>query len=134
MLNIVTLVGNVTRDIEVKYTATGTAVANVGMAVNNKYKGKDGEMKKEVCFITLVVWGKRAENCAQQLTKGSPIFVTGRLQSRAWETKDGQKRTTIEVVADLIQFLDRTKEGTSPEQEAPAEAKSTEEEWINSEQ
>lgn len=117
MLNLVTLVGNITRDIEVKYTPSGTAVANIGLAVNDSHKGKDGEIKKEVCFITIVVWGKRAENCAQQLKKGSPIFITGRLQSRSWETTDGQKRSTIEVVADNIQFLDRTKEGTSPEAE-----------------
>ena len=117
MLNKVVLVGNITRDIEVRYTATGQAVASIGLACNRSYKSGD-DWKEEVCFITAVLWGKRAENCASQLHKGDPIFVEGRLQSRSWETKDGQKRNTIEIVVDDIQFLNRTKQGTTPEEQA----------------
>ena len=114
MLNKVIMVGNITRDIEVRYTASGQAVASIGLACNRSYKSGD-DWKEEVCFITAVLWGKRAENCASQLHKGDPIFIEGRLQSRSWE-KDGQKRTTIEIAVEDIQFLNRVKEGTSKEE------------------
>ena len=115
MLNKVIMVGNITRDIEVRYTASGQAVASIGLACNRSYKSGD-DWKEEVCFITAVLWGKRAENCASQLHKGDPIFIEGRLQSRSWE-KDGQKRTTIEIAVKDIQFLNRTKQGTTPEEQ-----------------
>jgi single-strand DNA-binding protein len=113
MLNVVILVGNLTRDVEVRSTAQGTSVATLGLACNRQYKPEGStEYKEDVCFINAVVWGKRADNCAQHLHKGSPVFITGRLQSRSWE-KDGVKRSTIEVVVETIQFIDRTEEGTS---------------------
>jgi single-strand DNA-binding protein len=124
MLNVIAIVGNLTRDPEVRFTPNGTAVCNLSLACNRRYKAAGNEeYKEEVCFVSAVVWGKRAENCGQQLHKGNPVFITGRLQSRSWE-KDGQKRSTIEIVADDIQFLNRTKEGTSPEEaeELPSEA------------
>lgn len=104
-LNKVFLIGNLTRDPELRYTAGGMAVANLGLATNRVYKGKDGEKKEETCFVRVVVWGRQAETCSQYLTKGSPLFVEGRLQSRSWETEDKQKRNTLEVVALNIQFL-----------------------------
>ena len=104
-LNKVLLIGNLTKDPELKYTPSGVAVANLRLAVNRKYKDKSGEWKEDACFITVAVWDKQAEACNQYLQKGRPVFVEGRLQSRSWETTDGQKRTTIEVRAERIQFL-----------------------------
>lgn len=106
-LNRVFLIGNLTRDPELKYVPRGTAVSNLGLAVNNRYKDQNGELKESTCFVRIVVWGKQAENCNQYLSKGSPIFVEGELQSRSWESQDGQKRSVIEVRARRIQFLGR---------------------------
>ena len=104
-LNKVFLLGNLTRDPELRYTAQGTAVANFSIAVNRSYKASDGEFKKEVNFFKIVVWGKTGENCSNYLSKGRPVLVEGRLQNRNYETQDGQKRTTTEIVADNVQFL-----------------------------
>jgi single-strand DNA-binding protein len=103
--NRVLLMGNLTKDPELRYTPQGTAVANLRMAVNRKFKNKTGELKEEVCFITAVVWNKQAETCNQYLHKGSPLFVEGRLQSRSWEDASGQKKSVIEVRAERVQFL-----------------------------
>lgn len=104
-LNKVFLLGNLTRDPELRYTAQGTAVANFSIAVNRSYKASDGEFKKEVNFFKIVVWGKTGENCSNYLSKGRPVLVEGRLQNRSYETQDGQKRTITEIVADNVQFL-----------------------------
>ena len=104
-LNKVFLIGNLTRDPELRYTPGGTAVANLGLAVNRKFKDSSGELKEEVCFLTVTVWDKQAEACCQYLTKGRPVFVEGVLQSRFWETSDGQKRSAIDVRAERVQFL-----------------------------
>ena len=104
-LNKVFLMGNLTRDPELRYTPSGTAVANFTVAVNRVYKLPSGEKKEEVNFIRIVSWGRQAETCGEYLQKGSPVFVEGRLQSRSWDTPDGQKRNTIEVNAMNIQFL-----------------------------
>ena len=104
-LNKVFLIGNLTRDPELRYTPGGTAVANLGIAVNRRFKDSSGELKEEVCFLTVTVWDKQAEACCQYLTKGRPVFVEGVLQSRFWETPDGQKRSAIDVRAERVQFL-----------------------------
>jgi len=104
-LNKVLLIGNLTRDPELRYIPSGAAVATFTVAVNRVYKDQAGEKKEQVSFIRVVVWGRRAEVCGEYLSKGSPVFVEGRLQSRDWETQDGQKRSTVEVVADNVQFL-----------------------------
>ena len=104
-LNKVFLIGNLTRDPELRYTPAGVAVANLGLAVNRRFRDKAGELKEDVCFLTVTVWDKQAEACCQYLQKGSPIFVEGVLQSRSWETNDGQKRSTIDVRAERVQFL-----------------------------
>ena len=104
-LNKVLLIGNLTKDPELRYTPSGVPVANLRLAVNRKYKDKMGEWKDEVCFLTVITWDKQAELCNQYLHKGRPVFVEGRLQSRSWETNDGQKRSTIEVRAERVQFL-----------------------------
>ncbi|MBN3038291.1 MAG: single-stranded DNA-binding protein [Candidatus Omnitrophica bacterium] len=106
-LNRVFLMGNLTRDPELRYTPSGTAVTNLRIAVNRRFKTQTGEVKEETAFITVVAWGKQAETCTQFLTKGKPIFVEGRLQMRSWETADGQKRNVLEVRASRVQFLGR---------------------------
>lgn len=103
--NKVFLIGNLTKDPELRYTPQGTAVVNLRMAVNRKFRAKDDTWKDEVCFITAVVWDKQAEACNQYLKKGGPVFVEGRLQSRSWEDAAGQKRSVIEVRAERVQFL-----------------------------
>lgn len=109
-LNRVVLIGNLTRDPEVRNTPDGTPVANLGIAINRNWTNKQGE--KEADFFTIIAWRKLAELCSQYLSKGSPVAVEGRLQSRSWETAEGQKRSTVEVVADNIQFLNRGSAGT----------------------
>lgn len=104
-LNKVLLIGNLTRDPELRYIPSGTAVATFTIAVNRVYTSQAGEKKEDVAFIRIVVWGRRAEVCGEYLSKGSPVFIEGRLQSRSWEGQDGQKRSTTEVIADNVQFL-----------------------------
>lgn len=116
--NRVILMGNLTRDPEIRYTPNGTAVAALGLAVNRRYKQGD-ELKEEVSFIDIVVFGKQAEHCGQYLAKGRGVLVEGRLQQRRWETDDGQKRSKIEVVALNVQFMPRSERGQA---EAPPSA------------
>jgi single-strand DNA-binding protein len=104
-LNRVLLVGNLTKDPELKFIPSGTAVANLRMATNRKWKAASGETKEEVTFVGVVVWGKQAEACGEYLKKGSPVLVEGRLQSRSWETDAHEKRSILEVVAERVQFL-----------------------------
>ncbi len=101
--NKVILMGNLTRDPEMRYTSGGTAVCTLGLAVNHKYSS-NGEMKEEVCFVDITVWGKQAENCNQYLSKGRPVLVDGRLQLQSWESEGG-KRSKHVVVADTVRFL-----------------------------
>jgi len=121
-LNKVFIIGNLTRDPELRYTPGGTAVVNLRMATNRRYKDKSGEMKQEVCYLTVVAWDKQAEVCNQYLHKGSPLFVEGRLQSRQWDGPDGKKRNVIEIRAERIQFLGAPSGKTGPAaEEGPAE-------------
>src|SRR4030042_1147444 len=113
--NKVLLIGNLTKDPELRYTPQGTAVANLRLAVNRRFRNKNQEFKEETCFITAVVWDKQAETCNQYLHKGSPVFVEGRLQSRSWEDNAGQKRSVIEVRAERVQFL-----GAAPAKQEPS--------------
>ena len=120
--NKVLLMGNLTKDPELRYTPQGTAVANLRLAVNRKFRDRNQEMKEEVCFITAVVWDKQAESCNQYLHKGSPVFVEGRLQSRSWEDNAGQKRSVIEVRAERVQFMGQAPGAGRAPQAAPAQA------------
>lgn len=104
--NKVFLMGNLTRDPELRYTASGSPVTSLGLAVNRKYKQGD-EMKEETCFVDITVWGRLGETCSEYLSKGKPVFVEGRLNYRSWETEEGQKRSKLEVVASNVQFLGR---------------------------
>ena len=103
-LNRVLLIGNLTKDPELRYTPSGTPVANLRLAVNSSFKDQSGQRKEETCFVTIVVWSRQAEICNQYLKKGRSIFVEGRLVYRSWEA-EGQKRSTMEVRADRVQFL-----------------------------
>ncbi len=104
-LNKVFLMGNLARDPELRYIPSGTAVTTFTVATNRVYTLASGEKKEESCFVRVVAWARQAELCGEYLSKGSPVFVEGRLQSRSWETPEGQKRSTLEVVAQNIQFL-----------------------------
>ena len=118
-LNKVLLIGNLTRDPELRYIPSGQPVTSFTVAVNRTYVSQSGEKKEEVSFLRVVVWGKRAEVCNEYLKKGSPVFVEGRLQSRSWDAQDGTKRSTIEVIAQSVQFLSRG--GSRTAEDAPAE-------------
>ncbi|MCM8823111.1 MAG: single-stranded DNA-binding protein [Candidatus Omnitrophica bacterium] len=108
--NRVFLIGNLTREPELRYTPQGTAVATLRIAVNTPYKDKNGEAKRDTCFVNVVVWGQAAETCNQYLAKGRAIFVEGRLQSRSWQDAEGKNRSIIEVRATSVQFLGARKE------------------------
>ncbi len=113
-LNKVFLMGNLTRAPELRYIPSGSAVATFTVAMNRIYKLQTGEKKEEVSFVRVVVWGRMAEVCGEYLTKGSPVFVEGRLQSRSWDGPDGQKRSTLEVIALNVQFLRAGGSGAGP--------------------
>jgi len=97
--NSVTLVGNLTRDPELRYTTGGRGVASFGLAVNRRYQ-QNGEWQEQTSFFNITAWGDLGENAAASLTKGARILVTGRLQQREYETREGEKRTIVEVIAD----------------------------------
>jgi single-strand DNA-binding protein len=99
--NSVTLVGNATRDPELRYTTGGRGVASFGLAVNRRYQ-QNGEWQEQTSFFNITAWGELGENAAASLTKGSRIIVTGRLQQREYETREGEKRTIVEVIADEL--------------------------------
>ena len=103
--NRVLLMGNLTRNPEIRYTPSGTAVADLGLAVNESFKNKSGEMVESTCFVDVVVWGRQAETASEYLHKGSPVFVEGRLQLDQWETPQGEKRSRLRVRGDRVQFL-----------------------------
>lgn len=102
--NRVILMGNMTRDVELKYTAGGTAVTDIGLAVNDRRKNAQGEWVDETTFVDVTLWGRTAELASEYLSKGSPLFVEGRLKLDTWET-DGQKRSKLRVVCDRMQFV-----------------------------
>jgi single-strand DNA-binding protein len=105
-LNRVLLIGNLTRDPEVRYTPKGTAVTEIGLAVNRVYSGEDGEKKEEVTFVDVTLWARQAEVAGQYLKKGRPVFIEGRLQLDSWDDKQtGQKRSRLRVVAENLQLL-----------------------------
>lgn len=103
--NKVILLGNLTRDIELRHTQSGLALAKFGMAINRKWT-QNGEQKESTCFVDLTAWGRQAEVLAQYMKKGRPLFVEGRLEYSTWEGQDGQKRNKLEVVVETFQFVD----------------------------
>jgi single-strand DNA-binding protein len=105
--NKVLMMGNLTRDPELRYTPKGTAITNIDVAINRTYTTENGEQKEEVTYINdIEVWGRQAETTQKYLSKGSPVFVEGRLRLDSWEDKDTkQKRNRLKIVAERIQFL-----------------------------
>jgi single-strand DNA-binding protein len=119
-LNRVLLIGNLTRDPELRYTPKGTAVTEIGLAVNRVYTGEDGERKEETTFVDVTLWARLAEIAGQYLKKGRPVFVEGRLQLDTWDDKQtGQKRSKLRVVAENIQLLGSRQEGELPASPPP---------------
>src|SRR5580693_10654684 len=111
-LNRVLLIGNLTRDPEIRYTPKGTAVADIALAVNRVFTGEDGEKREEVTYVDVVVWSRLAEIAEQYLKKGRPVFIEGRLQLDSWDDKQtGQKRSRLRVVAENLQLLGSRQEG-----------------------
>ncbi|NOZ63741.1 MAG: single-stranded DNA-binding protein [Caldiserica bacterium] len=106
-LNKVFVMGNLTRDPELRFTPSGSPVSTLSVAVNRVYTNRAGERKEEVCYVNVQVWGKQAESCTQYLTKGRPVFVEGRLRNRSIEIGEGKTRNIVEVVANRVQFLSR---------------------------
>lgn len=119
-LNKATIIGNLTRDPELKSLPNGTAVASFSLATNRVWKDKDGTKKEAVEFHNIVVFGKQAENAARYLKKGGQALVEGRLQTRSWEA-DGQKKQRTEIVADFVQF--GAQKATATEEQPSAEIK-----------
>ena len=112
-MNMVVLMGNLTRDPELRRTPTGHAVAEMGLAVSEKYKNKAGEEVQNACFVEIVAWDKQAEACGQYLAKGSAITVEGKLQLDQWQTAAGEKRSKLKVRADRVQFIGRPRKETA---------------------
>ena len=104
-INRVVLVGNLTRDPELRHTPSGTAVCNLRLAVNTRRKDETGQWVDKPNYFDITVWGNQGERCAQYLSKGRPVAIDGRLEWREWETPEGNKRQAVDVVADTVQFL-----------------------------
>src|SRR5215467_14021315 len=125
-LNRVLLIGNLTRDPEVRYTPKGTAVADIGIAVNRIYSGDDGEKKEETTFVDVTLWSRQAEIAGQYLKKGRPVFIEGRLQLDTWDDKQtGQKRTRLRVVGESMQLLGGRAPGAGATGEVAGEDRQT---------
>jgi len=122
-INRVVVVGNLTRDPELRHTPSGTAVCSLRLAVNTRRKdAATGEWGEKPNYFDVTVWGNQGENCAQYLAKGRPVAVDGRLEWREWEAQDGSKRQAVEIVADSVQFLGGRGELDAEPQFVPAGA------------
>ncbi len=120
--NHVTLVGNLTADIELRHLPSGVAVADMRLAISERFKNRQGENVEKPVFIDVVVWDKQAENCARYLGKGSPVLVDGRLQMDEWTNKEGEKRSKLRVRANTVQFLSGPRQATASGADADAPA------------
>ena len=109
--NKVLLMGNLTRDVEVRHTSGNQAVANLGLAVNRRYRTQSGENREEVTFVDCEAWGRTAEVMSQYLSKGRPVFIEGRLKLDTWEGRDGNKQSKLRVVVENFQFVDSRESG-----------------------
>ncbi len=103
--NRVVLLGNLTRDPELRTVGTGTHVADLGLATNERHRSKSGELVEETCFVDVVTWGRQAETCSQYLKKGASVLVEGRLQLDQWKSPEGKTRSRLRVRADRIRFM-----------------------------
>lgn len=110
-LNSVMISGNLTKDPVLRHTSAGTSVANFYIALNRKFKDKNGTWKEDVCYVGVVAWHQLADSCGEYLQKGSAVLIEGELQSRSWESEDGTYRSIVEVKAHKIQFLNTHSDG-----------------------
>ena len=124
-INRVVLVGNLTKDPELRHTPSGTAVCNLRLAVNTRRKDETGQWVDKPNYFDITVWGNQGERCAQYLSKGRPVGVDGRLEWREWETPEGNKRQAVEVVADSVQFLGGRGDGEGGGGYIPADTAAT---------
>jgi single-strand DNA-binding protein len=112
-VNKVIIIGNLGQNPEVKITPSGQAVANFSVATNKKWTDKAGQKQEKTSWHKIVVWGKQAENCGKYLSKGRSVYIEGELDTRSWDDKDGQKRYTTEITAQVVQFLGDGKLGST---------------------
>ena len=122
-LNRVFLIGNLTRDPELRYIPSGTAVTDIGLAVNRNWTGQDGQKHEEATFVDITLWARQAEIASEYLHKGDPVFIEGRLQLDQWTDKEGQKRSRLRVVGERMQFL--SSRGAPREEISPAHGTSS---------
>jgi single-strand DNA-binding protein len=115
-------IGRLTRDPELRYTPGGTGVCKFGIAINRTYRNQEGNNIEEVLFINVVTWGKQAENVSQFLKKGRRVAISGELRSNNWQDKEGNKRTSFEINARTVQFLDLIKDTDIAKEDYPAES------------
>lgn len=120
--NRVILVGNLTRDPEIRYIQSGTAVCDIGLAVNNRRKNANGEWIEEPVFVDITLWERNAEVASEYLTKGSPLLVEGHLKMDTWQAQDGQKRSKLKVIGERIQLLGARQGGGTPGEGGPRQA------------
>jgi single-strand DNA-binding protein len=118
-MNRVFLMGNLTRDPELRQTQSGSAVTDLGLAVSESYTNKEGQTVETTVFTDVAVWGPSAEACKQYLAKGSPVLVEGKLELNTWQTKDGQKQSKLRVRADRVHFLGRPRNGAAAPGKTP---------------
>ena len=114
-LNAVHISGRLTRDPELRYTQAGVPVLNGRLASNTFFRSADGEWQQDTTYVSFVAWQGLAERCYERLSRGSAVLVTGRLVSSEWESEKGEKRSSVEIRADRVQFLERTEAGDEPE-------------------
>ena len=117
--NKVILMGNLTRDPELRYTPSGAPVCNFDLAMNRSYTTQGGEKRDEVCYMTVVVWGKQGEACGQFLEKGRQVYVEGELRHRSFENKEGKEQHVTEIVAQKVRFLGGSNNGKAKEEQPP---------------
>ena len=125
-INRVVLVGNLTRDPELRHTPSGTAVCSLRLAVNTRRKDESGQWTDKPNYFDITVWGAQGENCAQYLSKGRPVAVDGRLEWREWQDNQGNKRQSVDIIADSVQFLGSREGGENggrftPQSDVPAD-------------
>lgn len=122
-VNKVILIGNLGADPDKRFTGSGATVTTFNIATTERWNDKQGQKQEDTQWHRIVVWGKQAENCAQYLSKGRPVYIEGRLQTRQWDDKEGNKRYTTEIVAQRVQFLGSRQDGAQTgESAAPAPA------------
>ncbi|HUU93586.1 MAG TPA: single-stranded DNA-binding protein [Phycisphaerae bacterium] len=117
--NKVILIGNLTRDPQLRYTPSQMAVCDLGVAVNRQWTSQDGQKREEVCFVDCTAWGRQAETIQKYLSKGRPIFIEGRLNYRQWDGPDGKKRSKLDVTVERFQFLGGPRGGSGDAGGAP---------------